>query len=299
MPSARTASSTPEGLQVAAREDRGRAVGVRRAARDRAADRPRCGSRRTGSSRGGSVSPAATIAERNPSMRACEHIMSSGPVIAAMRSWPRSIRCRVAIRPPDQFADPTDGTSGEGSPAGSMMTNGMARDRSIARYSGGRSEKTSTTPTGRRRSTPSTQSGRGRVPAAALGEHHAHPVLGGDVLDAADDLHRPGGLQLVEDQFDEAGGLLVAGAASQVAVLGEHRLDAAAGRGRDVGAAVQHLRDRRQRDAGLVGDLGEGRTSMCSGAGISGHVAKLSDAVGPCRAAAPGWPRSHRFICCY
>ena len=94
-------------------------------------------------------------------MRACEHIMSSGPVMAAMRSWPSSIRCRVAISPPDQFADPTDGTSGEGSPAGSMITNGMARDRSIARYSGGRSEKTSTTPTGRRRSTPSTQSGAG------------------------------------------------------------------------------------------------------------------------------------------
>ena len=44
----------PERLQVAAREDRGRAVGSARAARDRAADRPRCGSRRTGSSRGGS-----------------------------------------------------------------------------------------------------------------------------------------------------------------------------------------------------------------------------------------------------
>jgi hypothetical protein len=36
--------------------------------------------------------PAAVIAERKPSMRACEHIMSSGPVMAAIRVWPSSIR---------------------------------------------------------------------------------------------------------------------------------------------------------------------------------------------------------------
>ena len=42
-----------------------------------------------------------------------------------------------------------------------MMTKGMARERSDSRYSVGRSENTSTTPIGRRRSTPSIQSGAG------------------------------------------------------------------------------------------------------------------------------------------
>ena len=51
--------------------------------------------------------------------------MSSGPVIAAMRVWPSSMRCRVAMSPPDQLALPTDGTSGVGSPAGSMTTKGI------------------------------------------------------------------------------------------------------------------------------------------------------------------------------
>ena len=39
-----------------------------------------------------------------------------GPVIAAMRRCPSSMRWRVAARPPDQFAEPTDGASGDGSP---------------------------------------------------------------------------------------------------------------------------------------------------------------------------------------
>ena len=38
--------------------------------------------------------------------------MSAGPVIAALRVWPSSMRGRVAARPPDQFAEPTEGTSG-------------------------------------------------------------------------------------------------------------------------------------------------------------------------------------------
>ncbi len=67
----------------------------------------------------------------------------------------------MAASPPDQFAEPTDGTSGDGSPAGSTITNGMARERSRSRYSGASSLKTSTMPTGRRRMTPSIQSGSG------------------------------------------------------------------------------------------------------------------------------------------
>ena len=87
--------------------------------------------------------------------------MSSGPVIAAMRRCPSSMRWRVAARPPDQFAEPTDGASGDGSPAGSTITKGIARDRRRSRYSGASSENTSTMPTGRRRMTPSIQSGSG------------------------------------------------------------------------------------------------------------------------------------------
>ena len=37
------------------------------------------------------------------------------------------------MSPPDQFAEPTDGTSGDGSPAGSTITNGMPRERSFSR----------------------------------------------------------------------------------------------------------------------------------------------------------------------
>ena len=36
------------------------------------------------------------------------------------------------MSPPDQFAEPTEGTSGDGSPAGSTMTNGMPRERSFS-----------------------------------------------------------------------------------------------------------------------------------------------------------------------
>lgn len=68
--------------------------------------------------------------------------------------------------PPFQFAEPTEGTSGSGSPAGSTMTNGMERDRSRSLTSAGSAEKTSTTPRGLRCITPSIQSGAGacRVP---------------------------------------------------------------------------------------------------------------------------------------
>ncbi|MBW8706144.1 hypothetical protein MBT84_41665 [Streptomyces sp. MBT84] len=92
--------------------------------------------------------------------------MSSGPVMMAMRSCWKSVRWRVAARPPAQLAEPTEGTSGSGSPAGSTMTNGIARDRSCFFTLSGSAEKTRTTPRGRRRSTPSIQSDPGacRVP---------------------------------------------------------------------------------------------------------------------------------------
>ncbi len=92
--------------------------------------------------------------------------MSSNPVMIATRRCPWPVRWRVAARPPAQLAEPTDGTSGSGSPAGSTMTKGMFQDRSRCLTSAGSEEKTSTTPSGRRLSTPSIQSGAGacRVP---------------------------------------------------------------------------------------------------------------------------------------
>ena len=83
----------------------------------------------------------------------------------------------------------------------------MPRERSFSRCGAAMSEKTSTTPTGRRRSTPSIQSGGGRVAVAAHGEHDREPGRVRDLLDALDDLHRPAALELVEDQLDELGAL--------------------------------------------------------------------------------------------
>ena len=108
------------------------------------------------------------------------------------------------MSPPDQFAEPTDGTSGDGSPAGSTMTNGMARERSCSRYSGARSEKTSTTPTGRRRSTPSIQSGSGawRLPLTVSTTLRpcSFATSSTPSMISIDQLR----LELVEDQLDEA-----------------------------------------------------------------------------------------------
>lgn len=65
-----------------------------------------------------------------------------------------------------QFAEPTEGTSGSASPAGSMTANGMAAALSRRLMSPGSEEQTSTTPSGLRRSTPGSHSGAGvcRVP---------------------------------------------------------------------------------------------------------------------------------------
>ncbi len=79
-----------------------------------------------------------------------------------MRRWPSPIRWRVAARPPDQFAEPTVGTPGSGSPAVSTTTNGMLRVVSWLRWSSSRSASTRITPSGRRVSRSSNHSRRGR-----------------------------------------------------------------------------------------------------------------------------------------
>ena len=72
---------------------------------------------------------------------------------------PSSIRWRAAAIPPDQFVEPIEGTSGEGSPAGSTITKGTLRARSSNLSLGGMSEATRMTPAGWRCDTALAQPG--------------------------------------------------------------------------------------------------------------------------------------------
>lgn len=91
----------------------------------------------------------ACIAERYPSSRAQQHSTSSGPLIIAMRRCPSRVRWRVAVRPPDQFVAPTNGTSSGSSVVGSKTTNGIPFAVSRAR-SASESWATDSTQFGRR-----------------------------------------------------------------------------------------------------------------------------------------------------
>ncbi len=90
-------------------------------------------------------------------MRARLHIIREGPLMAPMRVWPSSMRCRVAASPPCQLVAPMDGTSVPGSPAGSITTNGMERLVSSACPDASSPESTRITPCGRRAATWSAQ----------------------------------------------------------------------------------------------------------------------------------------------
>ena len=108
----------------------------------------------------------------------------------------------MAARPPAQLAEPTEGTSGSGSPAGSMMTNGIARARSF--FLQGVRERGEDQDHAERAAAQDAVhpvGARGwRVPVSV--RTTLAPVALGDVLDAADQLHRPDAVQLVEDEFD-------------------------------------------------------------------------------------------------
>jgi hypothetical protein len=114
--------------------------------------------------------------------------------------------------------------------------------------------------------------GAGRVAGAALGEDDARGALARDVLDAADELHRPDGVELVEDELDERCGARRAGPAP-VAVPPEQPLDALAGGLGDVGAAVEDLRDGGDGDAGLGRD---GRQGHAVGPGVDAHGPRVA-----------------------
>jgi hypothetical protein len=77
----------------------------------------------------------------------------------------------------------------------------------------------------------------------------------GDLLDASDDLHRPGAVEVVEDQVEQGGTGGGGGGTLAVAVHPQQVLDPGPGLRRDVRTPVDHPGHRRHRDAGLAGDL--------------------------------------------
>ena len=97
-------------------------------------------------------------------------------------------------------------------------------------------------------------------PPVQLGDDDGEVVLPGHLLDAHHDLECPFALELVEDQLEELGSTRRP-AWSLVAPVEDDRLDPASGLGGHVRSPVDHLRDRRDGDAGLVRDLGDGDPS--------------------------------------
>lgn len=112
---------------------------------------------------------------------------------------------------------------------------------------------------------------RWQVRPVELGQDDLDPRGGGDGVDALDDLHRPHGVQLVEDEVDlplERAPLRTAA----VLVPREAGLDAFPGVGRDVGPAVEDLGDRGHRDAELFGDGRDRGRAWIAGGGGAGHL---------------------------
>ncbi|CAM5656457.1 hypothetical protein SALBM217S_04878 [Streptomyces griseoloalbus] len=97
----------------------------------------------------------------------------------------------------------------------------------------------------------------GREPPRALGQHDAQPGVPGDVLHTPDDLHRPGALQLVEDQVERAASGSPRRDGADLLVRAQQLLDAGPGAGGDVGTAMSTFET--VGDTRLAGDLGERR----------------------------------------
>ena len=110
----------------------------------------------------------------------------------------------MAARPPAQLAEPTVGTPAGCSPAVSTTTNGIDRRLQLAALRGvevGQDEDDAARAAGQHVVEPLLA---GPVRAAQLGEHDAQALGPGDGLDALDDLHGPAGVELVEDEVEEA-----------------------------------------------------------------------------------------------
>ena len=98
------------------------------------------------------------------------------------------------------------------------------------------------------------------VRAAQLGQHHAHALGPGDGLDALDDLHRPARVELVEDEVEQPGPVWLRPRRRRYWCRSMTSSTRAAGHRGDVGPAVEHLGHGGDRDAGLGGDEGDGRS---------------------------------------
>ena len=121
-----------------------------------------------------------------------------------IRRWPSDVRCSVAARPPAQLVAPMVGTSSAGPPAGSITTAGTFSRRSSAWWAGcsvGRHQDDAVGLAGPQVVQP--LPGRRRV-AVDGADHRADRGGVRDILDAADDLHRPRAVQVVEHQVDQA-----------------------------------------------------------------------------------------------
>src|SRR5690606_14566059 len=97
------------------------------------------------------------------------------------------------------------------------------------------------------------------------GDDHPDALLVGGLLHPVQDLHRPGVVQVLEDQVDEPHTAAAGGASWPVLVLFEELFDLASGFGGHVEVAVDHLGDGGNRDTGLTGHLGQGGTSSGHG----------------------------------
>ena len=96
-------------------------------------------------------------------------------------------------------------------------------------------------------------------------DRHRGGLRRAPLLDAAQDLHRPRAVQAVEHQVNDSGPAMAARARPGVAVLVEEPFDERPRRWGDVRPSVHHLRDRRQRHAGLGSDGRQGRPPWFSG----------------------------------
>ena len=137
------------------------------------------------------------------------------------------------MSPPDQFAEPTDGHVGR---RVARRVDDDERDGARVQASRGTRargrEKTSTTPTGRRRMTPSIQSGSGEWRLPLTVSTTLRPcALATDSTPSMSSIDQMR-VEFVEDELDEVGLRLATADPAHVAALGEQVLDARTGRGR-------------------------------------------------------------------
>ena len=179
----------------------------------------------------------------------------------------------MAARPPAQFVAPTLGRSGGGGFPGSRTTSGMSASRSCSSWPAGELGGHQDHPVGIVARQPARPARRPGIAVPYRGDRHGGGVLGAPLLHAAQDLHRPRAVQAVEHQVDEAGPAMPPGARPGVLVLVEQSLDKRARRRGDIPPSVHHLRDRRQRHAGLGGDSRQGRPPAIPPSGLADRIA--------------------------